>query len=1556
MAISVGSVEVDVIPNTNGIYNRLRGALVPAATRAGDDAGRAAGRSFGPAMSGAVDDTVAARIGQQLGQQIAARIAAQVRGSLTQGIRQGGAAARGSATQQGNEAGGAFGTMFRRRVQAALAALPDIDIDADTTEADADIRALRVQLETLTGQRVGIDVDAVTARRQIDELERELTRLGTSHPDISVRMNTAAATAQLAALRAEIDALDGRDVNVRVDPTIRSFGLLVTAAAAFGPAILPALPVVAAGLGAVAAAGVAAGVGLGAVAAVALPALKDIGGALQAQKAAQDAASAATLKGAQSTGQGAAKALQMAGAQQALASAHRNAARQIDQAEQSVADAVRSSAEASVQAAQQVKTSRKALADAVQQAADRQRDAAERVSQAEDSLADSQRSARQAQVDLTQARKDAAADLAALADRVANAQLSERDAVLDVQEARDRLQAVQAVGSKATVVEQQRAQLAYDQAVQRLKEQQAETKALAGEKATADKAGIEGSDLVKAAQERIAEAEKTVADQQKALGKARDESARLQVKNQQDIAGAQEKVAESQRNVTKVQEDGARAVASAQESLAAAQASAADSISTAQRQIASASQTAAGGVDQAAVAQANYQAQLDKLTPSARGTFDAFVELKSAFTDWSESLQPQVMPIFTRALVGLRDALPSLTPFVLAAASAIGTLQDKASAGFKSPWWKSFKEDLAGSVEPAIVGLGVSFGNIFKGMAGIIQAFLPHMDGVSQSMQGITARFATWGSNLKGSPAFERFLSYSSEQAPLLAETLGNLLAAVLHLGVALAPMAGTAQSFINALATGISAIPTNVLTVIGVAFASIAIGAKLAALAMGIWRGAVMAAGLVTALMTGETIALNAAMRANLIGLIVTAILALVVAIVYAYQNCETFRNIVDTVWSALQTGALFVWNTVLKPIFSALVTGFQAIGAAATWLWDTILSPVFGFIGAAAQILATIVLTILITPFVLAFQALAAVATWLWDIILSPVFGWIGDAATTLWTEKISPAWELIKIGTGLLAAKIKELWDTYAKPIFGWIGDKATKLWTDTIKPAWVLFKAGIGLLGEKVQDLWDDYAKPVFDSIAEKGKWLWEKALKPAFDNMKEGIAAVGTSFGDAKSFIKTAWDQVKNIAKTPVKFVIDKVYNGGIVPTWNLIAKAFGAPKLKPMETKGWATGGVLPGYSPGKDIHKFVSPTGGGLELSGGEAIMRPEFTRAVGSGFVSTMNKIATTRGATGVKAALAPALGGNETTQRFASGGIFGWIGKKAAGAGSAAWDGVKKGASWLKDGLEASARAGVNGVVNPLLAKFPGASGDFGQMIRKIPNSILDSLFGYSKKADEKGAGGVGGPRIQSALRWAKTQAGLPYQWAGNGNPSWDCSGFMSAIESKIRGQKPHRRWATGAFSGKQAPPGWVLNAKSPFQIGITNSGVGHTAGTIGGTNVESRGGDGVTVGPRARGWNDKLFTSHYGFKPGSYDSGGYLQPGMNLAYNGTGKPEPVFTTGQANALARGGPAGGALSLDGQQLQLVLDDGQRFNAHVEALADGRVQAANGQLVQVLNAGGGL
>jgi hypothetical protein len=112
-------------------------------------------------------------------------------------------------------------------------------------------------------------------------------------------------------------------------------------------------------------------------------------------------------------------------------------------------------------------------------------------------------------------------------------------------------------------------------------------------------------------------------------------------------------------------------------------------------------------------------------------------------------------------------------------------------------------------------------------------------------------------------------------------------------------------------------------------------------------------------------------------------------------------------------------------------------------------------------------------------------------------------------------------------------------------------------------------------------------------------------------------------------------------------------------------------------------------------------------------------------------------------------------------------------------------------------------------------------------------------------------MGGP----ALAFAKSQAGKPYVWGGVGPGGYDCSGFMSAIVNVIRGANPyHRLFATGSLPG-----GLFQKGSGRFNIGWFKGNPGHTAGTLNGVNVESRGGRGVVVGAGARGASDGLFNS-------------------------------------------------------------------------------------------------
>ena len=134
----------------------------------------------------------------------------------------------------------------------------------------------------------------------------------------------------------------------------------------------------------------------------------------------------------------------------------------------------------------------------------------------------------------------------------------------------------------------------------------------------------------------------------------------------------------------------------------------------------------------------------------------------------------------------------------------------------------------------------------------------------------------------------------------------------------------------------------------------------------------------------------------------------------------------------------------------------------------------------------------------------------------------------------------------------------------------------------------------------------------------------------FDALGRGLDTLKGWFRTTVDEIGRTWNRVKSLVATPIRFVVDTVYNKGIKRAWNAVAGFLNMDDKKLAnielgELSKYATGGVLPGYTPGRDPHQFYSPTGGRLALSGGEAIMRPEWTRAVGGpAAVERMNRAA--------------------------------------------------------------------------------------------------------------------------------------------------------------------------------------------------------------------------------------------------------------------------------------------------------------------------------------------
>ncbi|MFD5676107.1 phage tail tape measure protein [Streptomyces sp. NPDC127040] len=641
------------------------------------------------------------------------------------------------------------------------------------------------------------------------------------------------------------------------------------------------------------------------------------------------------------------------------------------------------------------------------------------------------------------------------------------------------------------------------------------------------------------------------------------------------------------------------------------------------------------------------------------------------------------------------------------------------------------------------------------------------------------------------------------------------------------------------------------------------------------IYRGAIL---LGTAVTSGFTVAqalLNAVMALNPITLIVIALVALAAGLYIAFQRSEKFRSVVLAVWDAIKVAALWVWERALKPAFEGFMIGLRAIGDAAVWLWG-VLQPVFSVIGAAARILATIILTILIAPTYLALKLLGALFGWLWEVAIKPVFDLIAAAAVWLWNSQVKPAFENFMTGVRAVGAAAMWLWNNAIKPAFNGIALLAIWLWNNQIKPAYENIVAGGRILGAAAMWLWNNAIKPAWDGIGATIRFIWQAWIKPAFDNLSRGVDTVSDSFKTGVGAIGRMWESLKDITRKPVQFIIDTVYNNGIRKVWNQIADFTGAGKL-----------GVLT-FASGGSVFGAGTATSDSIPalLSNGEHVWTDREVR--GAGGHSAVEQLRARARSGGSMFAKGGAVG----IPRFAEGGVVDWLSGKAKQIGGALMDGVEFMTSPSKAWDVAT-----KFIRDQVSSSLSGSQ--WAQALSQFPIKMLGDLKAKVVAAAEGIIGGNASGSVAAAMGFARSQAGKPYQWGGAGDPSWDCSGFMSGIQKVIQGLAPGGRlWSTFSFQGDTAPPGWKRNLRSPFMIGITNDGVGHTAGTLAGMNVESRGGDGVIVGPRARGYNSALFNAQYGFAPAlrKYDGGGWLQPGVTTAVNATGRPEAILTAPQ------------------------------------------------------------
>jgi hypothetical protein len=123
------------------------------------------------------------------------------------------------------------------------------------------------------------------------------------------------------------------------------------------------------------------------------------------------------------------------------------------------------------------------------------------------------------------------------------------------------------------------------------------------------------------------------------------------------------------------------------------------------------------------------------------------------------------------------------------------------------------------------------------------------------------------------------------------------------------------------------------------------------------------------------------------------------------------------------------------------------------------------------------------------------------------------------------------------------------------------------------------------------------------------------------------------------------------------------------------------------------------------------------------------------------------------------------------------------------------------------------------------------------------------------------------LKRAREFAQKQRGDKYKLGKAGPNEWDCTGIISGVYHTLVGHSntSERLFFTGNMATVLPTLGFksgMGDSDHDFVVGFSTKAelgmdFGHTAGSLGGLNVESRGGKGVLVGPTARSPGMKLF---------------------------------------------------------------------------------------------------
>lgn len=414
--------------------------------------------------------------------------------------------------------------------------------------------------------------------------------------------------------------------------------------------------------------------------------------------------------------------------------------------------------------------------------------------------------------------------------------------------------------------------------------------------------------------------------------------------------------------------------------------------------------------------------------------------------------------------------------------------------------------------------------NAGEGDIAKLSGAIDNCNGAAQSMAD------TMNDNLEGQ------LTILKSQLQELAISFGEILLPVVK------KIVGWIQGFIdvlNSLPDGVKeAIVTIALIAAALGPVLIIVGKVISAI------GTIMTiitklAGVINAA-KGVIAAFNAVCAANPYVLIIAAVIALVAAFIYLWNNCEEFRQFWIDLWEGIKEIAIAVWEA-LKELFvtawefikTTAETVWNAIAGFFTGLWEGIKNTFTTVVNAISTFLSTMWNTIN-TVATIVWTSISTFFTTIWNAIKTTVTTVVTAISTFLTT-----AWNTIKTTVSTVLNAIKSIFETIwnaikntVTTVVKGIKNTITTVWTNIKNTVTNLVNAIKNGVSNAFNSMWNGI-KSVIGGIYDTIKSGFDKAVgyitglaSSAFNWGKDIIMGIVNGI---KSCISAVGDAVSSVA-------------------------------------------------------------------------------------------------------------------------------------------------------------------------------------------------------------------------------------------------------------------------------------------------------------------------------------------------------------------------------------------------------------------------------------------